>query len=193
MIFSSLSQHSRRSRYRMKYRLVTLADRNVDRVSPPRLAGVHGRCRQVFYAVCLLCAATVQAQQSERFGPYELHYSVVNTTFLQPETAAAYNITRGRNRAIINLAVRQHGEPVGADNPGGGTRPRAMELEGRTWDLLQTNQPLVFREVREGPAIYYLAEFKFIDEEWRFFEIKFKPEGAERAYRFEFKHQVYHN
>ena len=30
------------------------------------------------------------AQQSEMFGPYELHYSVVNTTFLEPKVAATY-------------------------------------------------------------------------------------------------------
>ena len=33
-----------------------------------------------------------QAQQSQMFGPYELHYSVVNTTFLAPKVAAAYNL-----------------------------------------------------------------------------------------------------
>ena len=35
-------------------------------------------------------AGVVHAQQSEMFGPFELHYSVVNTTFLEPEVAAAY-------------------------------------------------------------------------------------------------------
>ena len=35
------------------------------------------------------------AQQSETFGPFELYYSVVNTTFLEPKVAAAYGITRG--------------------------------------------------------------------------------------------------
>jgi hypothetical protein len=55
----------------------------------------------------LLSSLTV-AQQSERFGPFELHYSVVNTTFLEPEVAQNYGITRGKNRAFLNLAVREH-------------------------------------------------------------------------------------
>ncbi len=133
-------------------------------------------------ALLLLVGLNAMAQQSERFGPYELHYSVVNTTFLEPGVASTYGITRGDNRAILNLAVREH---VGED-----TRPRSMQLQGNTRDLI-TGQALEFQEVREGEAIYYLAEFRFINEEWRFFTVDFRPEGAEETYRFELKHQLY--
>jgi hypothetical protein len=124
----------------------------------------------------------VHAQQSERFGPYELFYSVVNTTFLEPDVAAGYGITRGKKRAILNLALREH--------VAGGTEARVMRLQGRTWDLIQ-NQFLEFQEVREGPAIYYIAEFRFINEEWRFFEMDFRPDGGNETYTFKFKHQLY--
>lgn len=124
------------------------------------------------------------AQQTETFGPFDLHYSVVNTTFLDPEIAATYGIARGDNRAILNLAVRE--------NLAGTSESRAMELQGRSWDLIH-KQDLTFREVREGEAVYYIAEFTFINEEWRFFEITFRPEGAEQAYTFKFKHQLYIN
>jgi Domain of unknown function (DUF4426) len=139
--------------------------------------------------IVLLAIATPHAwaQQSERFGPYELHYSVVNTTFLEPSVAANYGITRGKKRAILNLAVREH---VEGSTAAGGTEPASMLLQGKTWDLI-TGQPLEFQEVREGPAIYYIAQFKFINEEWRFFEIDFRPEGADKTYTFKFKHQVY--
>jgi hypothetical protein len=124
------------------------------------------------------------AQQSQTFGPFELHYSVVNTTFLDPKVAATYGIIRGKKRAILNLAVRE--------NLASGSAARAMELRGRTWDLIQ-NQTLEFREIREGEAIYYIAEFAFINEEWRFFEINFRPAGAEQTYTLKFKHQLYIN
>jgi hypothetical protein len=132
----------------------------------------------------LLAAASARAQQSEMFGPYELHYSVVNTTFLDPAIAANYGLVRGKKRAILNLAVRE----LRAE----GSEARAMLLQGRTWDLIQ-NQFLEFREIREGPAIYYIAEFKFINEEWRFFEVDFRPEGADETFTFKFKHQLYIN
>ena len=136
--------------------------------------------------ICLLGQAlSASAQQSERFGPFELHYSVVNTTLLKPDVAATYGITRGEKRAILNLSVREH-------LPDGGNEARGMLIKGRTWDLIQ-NQFLEFQEVREGPAIYYIAEFKFINEEWRFFEVDFRPEGAEETYTFKFKHQLYIN
>jgi len=133
----------------------------------------------------LLCFAHLAAaQQSERFGPFELHYSVVNTTFLDPEVATTYGITRGEKRGILNLAVREHLAE--------GSTARSMLVQGRTWDLIQ-NQFLEFKEVREGPAIYYIAQFKFINEEWRFFEVDFRPDGAEQTYTFKFKHQLYIN
>jgi hypothetical protein len=129
-----------------------------------------------------ILSSSVLAQQSETFGPYELHYSVVNTTFLAPEIAAAYNITRSEKRAILNLAVRE--------KLAEGSAPRAMMLKGRTWDLIQ-NQSLEFKEIREGEAVYYIAEFAFINEEWRFFEMDFRPTGAQETYTFKFKHQLY--
>ena len=123
-----------------------------------------------------------QAQQSQMFGPYELHYSVVNTTFLAPEVAANYGIVRGKKRAILTLAVREH--------LGDRTETRVTRLQGRTWDLIQ-NQTLDFLDIREGGGVYYIADFKFINEEWRFFEVDFRPEGADQTYTFEFKHQLY--
>lgn len=138
----------------------------------------------VMFLLALMASMTAHAQQSERFGPFELHYSVVNTTFLEPDVASHYGITRGEKRAIVNLSVREHS----ADS----STARTMLLKGRTWDLIQ-NQFLEFKEIREGPAIYYIAEFKFINEEWRFFEVDFRPEGAQETYTFKFKHQLYIN
>ena len=133
--------------------------------------------------MCLIGLPAV-AQQSEMFGPYELHYSVVNTTFLSPKVAATYNIVRGEDRAILNLAVREHLED-------GSTEARSMQLKGRTWDLIQNTTQLEFLEVREGPAIYSIAEFRFLDEEWRHFEVYFRPEGATETFTFKLKHQMY--
>jgi hypothetical protein len=122
------------------------------------------------------------AQQTATFGPFDLHYSVVNTTFLDPEIAATYGITRGKNRAMLNLSVRENLE--------GGSESRPMELKVRSWDLMQ-NHDLTLREIREGKSIYYIAEFAFINEEWRFFEIHFRPEGADKTHTFTFKRQLY--
>lgn len=142
--------------------------------------------KRLVFLLLPLCLLTLpaQAQQSEMFDRYELHYSVVNTTFLAPKVAASYGIVRGDDRAILNLAVREHLED-------GSTVARKMELKGRTWDLLQKTQDLAFQEVREGPAIYSIAEFRFLSEEWRHFEVHFRPEGATSTFTFTLKHQMY--
>jgi len=138
--------------------------------------------RALWALLLLVDSSLALAQQSERFGPYELHYSVVNTTFLAPEVAAAYGIVRGDRYGILTLAVTEHA--------GEGSANRPMELAGKTWDLIQ-NQPLQFQEIREGEAVYYIAPFSFINEEWRFFELHFRPQGAGQTYSYTFKHQLY--
>ena len=65
-------------------------------------------CRLCLLLTLLGGSGMALAQQSKMFGPYELHYSVVNTTFLSPEVAATYAIVRGKNRGIVTLAVREH-------------------------------------------------------------------------------------
>lgn len=135
-----------------------------------------------------LAATDAQAQQSVRFDNYELHFSVVNTTFLAPEVASQYGIVRGERRGIVNIAVREHVD--GKADGEATTVPVA--LEGRTWDLI-AEQPLEFIEVNEGSAVYYLGEFKFINREWRWFELSFRPQGAEKSYTHKFKHQLFIN
>ncbi|TGD72727.1 DUF4426 domain-containing protein [Mangrovimicrobium sediminis] len=142
------------------------------------------------YLLCSLIVAVTalavpaSAQQSKRFGPYELHYAVVNTTFLDPQVAAAYGIVRGDDRAILNLALREH-------LPDGSDVARAMQLKGSSWDLLQKSTELEFQEVSEPPAIYYIAPFDFLNEEWRHFEIHFRAENSDETQTFKFKQQVY--
>ena len=105
-------------------------------------------------------AMSAQAQQSERFYRFELHRSVVYTTFLSPEIAAEYGIARGDFKAILTLSVR--------DVDTGETAGRPMLIKGETWDLIR-GETLEFKEIRENNATYYIADFEFIDREWRFF------------------------
>jgi len=139
--------------------------------------------RCLFICLTLVMGAPAMGQQSKRFGDYELHYTVVNTQLLSPEVATAYDIKRSKNLAIVNLALRKHSD--------GSTTASSMALRGSTSDLMQRQQVLEFREIREGEAIYYIAEFKFINEDWHRFDIDFLPEGAERSTPFSFKQQVF--
>ena len=123
-----------------------------------------------------------QAQQSERFDQFELHYSIVYTTFLTAEIAAKFGIPRGKDKAMLTLSVR--------DAEAGDIEGRPMEIEGRTWDLI-TGGNMKVKEVKEGRATYYLVPFEFLDREYRFFEFTLTPEGANKAYKYKFQTQLW--
>jgi hypothetical protein len=140
-------------------------------------------CLALMLLLTPFLVVSAHAQQSERFGVYEIHHSVVNTTFLAPQVSERHGIVRGKNRAILNLAVREH-------LANGTSVARSAKVEGRTWDLFQ-NQFFEFKEIREGEAIYYIGQFKFSDEELRFFDVVILPEGADRSSQLRFQHKVY--
>ena len=129
-----------------------------------------------------LWACQSLAQQSERFDQFELHYSIVYTTFLTAEIAAKFGIPRGKDKAMLTLSVR--------DAEAGDIEGRPMEIEGRTWDLI-TGGNMKVKEVKEGRATYYLVPFEFLDREYRFFEFTFTPEGANKAYNYKFQTQLW--
>lgn len=130
----------------------------------------------------LIATNTALAQQSTRFGQYELHHSIVYTTFLSPQVAVEYGIARGADKAILTLSVRNvdSGEIAG----------RPMTIEGRTWDLI-TGGDMDIKEIREGRATYYIIPFEFLDREYRFFEFTFQPEGAEAPFEHKMKVQLW--
>jgi hypothetical protein len=116
-----------------------------------------------------------QAEQKQQLGPYEAHFVVVNTTFFSEEIASRYDVTRGRDRALVNVSfLDESGTPV------------SVTLTGTITNLLSQVQPLDFREVREGPAIYYLAEIRHTDRETLRFRIQVvTPDGRERELAFQ--------
>ena len=129
-----------------------------------------------------IIAQSVKAQQSTSYDQYELHHSIVYTTFLSPEVAAEYGITRGADKAMLTLSVRM---PASGDTSG-----RPMQIVGRTWDLI-TGGDMDVKEIREGRATYYIVPFEFLDREYRFFEFTFQPEGVASRYEHKMKVQLW--
>lgn len=126
---------------------------------------------------------TANADQKKTFGKYDVHYSVFNSTFINPEVAKAYGITRGNNRALVNIAVHKRlatGETV----------PQQVIIKGSSSDLVHSVE-LPFTEVREQEAIYYLAELKFHHKEMRTFTIKIQPDPKIAAYTLKFSKTLY--
>ena len=62
----------------------------------------------------LVIPLSLQAQQSQDFGQYVVHYNALNTNLIPPQVAQAYGIQRSSSRALLNITVLKKV----MDNPG---------------------------------------------------------------------------
>ncbi len=117
----------------------------------------------------LICAATASAEQKQSFGVYDAHYIIIPTAILKPEIAAQYGIVRSPTQALVNISlIERDGLPV------------PTEVSGSYRNLLEQTQPLTFREVREGEAIYYLATLRYTDRDVLRFTFNVRlPDGTD--------------
>lgn len=125
----------------------------------------------------------LSAEQKQSFDQFDIHYSVVNSTFISTDIAKIYNIIRGKDRAFVNIAIRKQM----AD--GTNIAQKAI-VKGISSDLMR-DMPLEFVEIIEQNAIYYIAEFRFYDEEIRNFTIDIQPNPNRPAYKLKFTKTLY--
>ncbi len=133
----------------------------------------------------LLASGSLTAEQMREFGDYEVHYSVVPTSFIPPATAASYGLTRGKNRLLLNIAVRRK---TPAD-PLNETAAQAAVVSAQRHDLIRPYE-LEFTEIREEGAIYYLSDFAVLNEEFSRFSVQVQI-TAEPLFEFEFSKKLY--
>lgn len=123
-----------------------------------------------------LTSSSAAAEQSQRLGPWEVHYNAFNSTLLRPEMARQYNLERGETIATLNIAV------LAAEQPG---KPaQQVTVEGYAMNPLSMQQQLEFTEVVEGEAVYYLAQTSFTNLETLRFFITIKQGNEVQELRF---------
>lgn len=109
----------------------------------------------LFLVGALLLNTAARAEQKQSFGDYDVHYIIVPTMTLKPEIAEKYGLLRARNRSLVNISILNAlGQPTSA------------AVTGISTNLLGQDQTLVFSEVTEGEAIYYLALLRHANEEY---------------------------
>ena len=111
-------------------------------------------------AVPALAADAAKPERKEVFGDVTVHYSVFNSTFVQPATAQAAGLIRSKNQGVINVTVLKGGKPAVAN------------VSGSVSDLTSRKSALTFKQVTDQGAINYLAQFPIEQEESRTFAIK---------------------
>lgn len=136
------------------------------------MKSLHATYRLVLLVLITTLSATANAGGQQDFGDYVVHFNAISTDFLSPAVARSYGITRSRNRALINISVMKKALGVG-------TEPRHAQITGKSINLRGQSRVLDFREVRDGPAIYYLAEIGIDDGETLDFVIQAVPQDSE--------------
>ena len=119
----------------------------------------------LFFSLCLALPALAERKYS--FDDLDVHYSAFNSSFLQPEIAAAAGLTRAGNQGVLNIAVLKAGKPITAT------------VSGQVRNLMGQITNLSFRQVREGEAVYYLAQFP-VGEETLSFTVNVQSAGGPR-------------
>ena len=119
----------------------------------------------MFFSLCLALPALAERKYS--FDDLDVHYSAFNSSFLQPQIAEAAGLTRAKNQGVLNIAVLRKGVSTTAT------------VSGQVRNLMGQISNLSFRQVREGEAIYYLAQFPF-SEETLTFTINVQSAGGPR-------------
>ncbi len=126
----------------------------------------------VALAAVALGSSIASANEAE-FDKYVVHYNVINTTFLSPEVARAYDVRRSSNRAMVNVSVMERG-----DN---GLQAVSAEVTGSATNMNDQMRNLRFREIQDGDAIYFLSEVTVRSGETLDFAIDVAPAGSERV------------
>lgn len=114
-------------------------------------------------------------------GNHTVHFSAQSTDQLPPEVAAAYNIVRSKNRAMLNVSVIENGT---------GT-PVTAQVAVKTVNLTGQLKNVVMREIREQEAIYYIGETAVANRETLNFDISVIPSGESDPAAVRFQRQFY--
>jgi hypothetical protein len=118
------------------------------------------------------------------FGDYELHFNALTTDQLNERMATEHGIVRSRNRVLLNVSVLESqgiGVPAAV----------AAEVLASARNLTGQLRNLPVREVRDGDAIYYIAEAPIANAETLTFTIEAIPESETDSLTVSFQKQFF--
>ncbi|MBQ4832855.1 DUF4426 domain-containing protein [Pseudoalteromonas sp. MMG010] len=144
------------------------------------------RLFSLFAMLTLVLAFTSKAQQMpgaqyKELGDWQVHYIAFPSTFIQPNIAQAYGLERSGYKGIVNISILKNDAQNSA---------QTAVLTGTAKNLLGNKQTLNFKEVKEGDAIYYLAQVDYSNEEVLRFEIAIKQNNQFHTLKFQQKFYV---
>lgn len=134
------------------------------------------------FSISFLTINNANAENMKKLGSMNVHYMAINSTFFTPEIAKAYGIKRSRFNGLVNISV--------LDNTKNGTPAKTASISGQATNNLGQFKSLEFSEVKEGDAIYYLAQVKYSDEEVLHFTLQINDGKEQKTLKFSQKFYV---
>ena len=140
----------------------------------------YSRCIAAGMAILLLMLpAIAHSQQSDRFGPYEVHYSAIPTGMLNDQVAREYGIMRSRTRGMVMVTILRDGKAV----------PGRVDILAR--DENDDLTEIGARRVREDGWVSYVGTFPIKAGDALIFEIEINPHAGGEAYPVAFRQTFY--
>jgi hypothetical protein len=126
----------------------------------------------------------VLAENSTKVPGYTIHHNALTTDQLAPDVARSYGIQRSRNRGLLNVSVIK-------EAPGTTGSPVSAAVKATSRNLKGVIRELEMREVRDGTAVYYLAEFPVEHAETLNFKVQVRPQGEATSYGAELSQEFF--
>jgi hypothetical protein len=101
---------------------------------------------------CLGSLPTLAASYLDH-GEHRIHFTTFSSLIIPADVASAHSIVRSEKRIILNLSVLKQGMPATAS------------ISGHVINLLNQRFELVFDELNEAEAIYYLASYLALEHD----------------------------
>ena len=122
-----------------------------------------------------------QAENAKEYADHIVYYNAFPTDSLPAQMTKQYGLKRSKNYAMINISVMEKaaGVPTGVKS----------EVTGNLKNLMGQTRAIEFREIKEGKAIYYIAQIGVQSKEVVNFNIDIKPDGSNEKYEIKFSKQ----
>jgi len=118
-----------------------------------------------------------------------VHYSLVNSSVIEPKISTLYNLKRSKNRALLNISVVKN--LTKEDTREGKVKGLTANIFGQAVTLVGHLKKLDFKEIKEENAVYYIATFPISNGERLSFDLKIQPNKVGKLIPIKFKQQVY--
>jgi len=145
----------------------------------PQWFGAHIRLTLLVLTVGLFSSTQVSAEQKQQLGPWDVHYIAMPSTMIDAAIATAYQLERTKFQGLVNISVLKTAD----------LSAQQVSIAGVAKNLLGQQKDLVFREVVEGNAIYYLAQLPYRNEERFTFTLQIKQ--GDVSQQLQFTHTFY--